>query len=187
MKKFTVILTLTIGIIIVIVYLFIQKSPQKKELSYDMGNIVLKSSAFKNNDLIPTKYTCDGENVNPLIEILNMPAEAKSLALIMDDPDATGGVTWDHWLMWNIDPKTHYIPEDSVPAGAILGKTSFGKTGYGGPCPPKGSKPHRYMFKIYALDTLLDLAEGAAKSELLKSMEDHILDEGLIIGLYGRR
>lgn len=151
-----------------------------------MGKIVLKSSAFKNNEFIPAKYTCEGENINPLIEILNAPSETKSLVLIMDDPDAPAG-TWDHWIMWNIDPKTHYIPEDSVPQGAVLGTTSFGRTGYGGPCPPKGDKPHRYMFKVYALDALLDLPEGASKSELLSAMEGHVIDEGLLVGLYGRK
>lgn len=152
-----------------------------------MGNIVVKSSAFKNNGSIPAKYTCDGDNVNPFIEILNAPPETKSIALIMDDPDATGGVTWVHWLLWNMEPKTHYIPEDNVPGNALLGKTSFGKVSYGGPCPPKGSKPHRYMFKVYVLDILLDLDEGATKEELLKMMENHILDEGLLVGLYGRK
>lgn len=152
-----------------------------------MGNLVIKSSAFKNNGLIPEKHTCDGENVNPFIEILNAPAETKSLVLIMDDPDATGGVTWVHWLLWNMESKTHYIPEDNVPGNALLGTTSFEKIGYGGPCPPRGNKPHRYMFKVYALDVELDLNEGAFKEELLKAMEGHVLDEGLITGLYGRK
>lgn len=108
------------------------------------------------------------------------------MVLIMDDPDAPAG-TWDHWIMWNIEPKTHYIEEGSLPAGAVLGTTSFGRTGYGGPCPPRGDKPHRYMFKAYALDNVLDLDEGVSKSELLKAMEGHVLDEGLLIGLYARK
>jgi len=152
-----------------------------------MGTLTIKSSAFKNNETIPRKYTCDGENVNPLIEILGVPKEAKSLALIMDDPDATGGVTWTHWLVWNIDPQTTYIEEDTLPPGAIEGKTSFGKTGYGGPCPPRGSKPHRYMFKVYALDITLGLMEGEGKTELMKAMEGHVLAEGTLTGLYQRK
>ena len=152
-----------------------------------MGNLVIKSSAFKNNDFIPTRHTCDGDNVNPFIEILNAPAETKSIALIMDDPDATGGVTWVHWLLWNMEPKTHYIPEDNVPGNAVLGTTSFGKIKYGGPCPPRGSEPHRYMFKVYALDSVLDLAEGALKEDLEKAMEGHVLDDGVLIGLYQRK
>ncbi len=163
-----------------------REQPQKTSTK-TMGTLTIKSSAFKNNETIPAKYTCDGENVNPLLEILNVPKEAKSLALIMDDPDATGGVTWDHWLVWNIDPQTNYIEEDNLPQGAIEGKTSFGKTGYGGPCPPKGSKPHRYMFKVYALDIRLGLMEGEGKTELTKAMEGHVLAEGLLIGLYSRK
>ncbi|KKU93978.1 MAG: PEBP family protein [Candidatus Jorgensenbacteria bacterium GW2011_GWA1_48_13] len=152
-----------------------------------MGTLTIKSSAFKNNDPIPAKYTCDGDNVNPLIEILNVPKEAKSLALVMDDPDATGGVTWDHWLVWNINPQTNYIEEDNLPQGAIEGKTSFGKSSYGGPCPPRGSKQHRYMFKVYALNIMLGLMEGEGKTELTKAMEGHVLAEGTLIGLYQRK
>jgi len=174
--------------IIALLYFVLKRSPDVEDVEIEsMGNLVIKSSAFKNNDFIPARHTCDGDNVNPFIEILNAPAGTKSIALIMDDPDATGGVTWDHWILWNMEPKTHYIPEDSIPGNAILGTTSFGKTGYGGPCPPKGSKPHRYMFKVYALDSVLALNEGASKSELLKAMEGHVLDDGLLIGLYGRK
>jgi len=151
------------------------------------NKLEIKSSVFKNNGFIPPRYTCDGENINPLLEIKNVPEGTKSLVLIMDDPDATGGVTWDHWLLFNVDPKTHYIAEDSVPAGALQGKNSWGRINYGGPCPPRGSKPHRYMFKIYALDILLDLPEGASKQEIEKAMKDHILDEAVLIGLYQRQ
>ncbi|MCP6719801.1 MAG: YbhB/YbcL family Raf kinase inhibitor-like protein [Patescibacteria group bacterium] len=151
-----------------------------------MGNLLLKSSAFKNNGLIPAKYTCDGEDVNPLIEILNVPEGAKSTVLIMDDPDAPAG-TWDHWILWNIDPKTHYIPEDSVPGSALQGKTSFSREGYGGPCPPKGDKAHRYMFRVFALDVMLDIPEGSPKTEVLKAMEGHVLDKTVFTGLYQRK
>lgn len=146
----------------------------------------IKSSAFKNNENIPSKYTCDGEDINPLLEILGVPEEAKSLVLIVDDPDAPGGI-WNHWTLWNIDPRTQYIYEDSVPGNALEGKTSFGRVGWGGPCPPKGDKPHRYIFTVYALDTELDLPKGAEKEELEEAMKGHIIDKASIIGLYGRK
>lgn len=146
----------------------------------------IKSSAFKNNENIPSKYTCDGEDINPLLEILGVPEEAKSLVLIVDDPDAPGGI-WNHWTLWNIDPRTQYIYEDSVPGNALEGKTSFGRVGWGGPCPPKGDKPHRYIFTVYALDTELNLPEGAEKEELEEAMKGHIIDKASIIGLYGRK
>lgn len=151
-----------------------------------MANFELKSSAFRNNEPIPGRYTCDGEDVNPLLEIKNAPENAKSLVLIVDDPDATGGVTWDHWLLFNIDPRTQYIAEGSVPSGALQGKNSWGRANYGGPCPPRGAKTHRYMFKLYALDTQLDLPEGASKQEIEKAMEGHIIDRATLIGLYQR-
>lgn len=147
----------------------------------------MESPEFKNNGLIPKKFTCDGENINPKLEFQNIPEETKSLVLIMDDPDATGGITWDHWLIWNIDPKRKYIEEDEIPKDAVLGSTSFGEIKYGGPCPPKGNNPHRYMFKLYALDTKLNLSRGALKSQLENAMEGHILDQTVLIGLYGRK
>lgn len=150
------------------------------------NKLTIKSSAFKDGDFIPSRFTGDGENINPLLEIKNVPEGTKSLALIMDDPDATGGVTWIHWVLWNIHPKTQYIAEDSVPEGAVVGVNSWGKNEYGGPYPPKGSKPHRYMFKLFALDTTLDLSPDAPLSQLEKAMEGHILDKALLVGLYKR-
>ena len=146
----------------------------------------LKTTAFKNNEVISSKYTCDGDDVNPLIEIVNIPEGTGSLVLIIDDPDAPNG-TWDHWILWNIHPKTHYIPEDSVPAGAKIGKTSFKKPGYGGPCPPIGDKPHRYFFKAYALDVMLELPEDAGKKELEEAMKGHTLDKAELVGMYQRK
>ena len=105
------------------------------------GGLILKSSAFRHGDPIPAKHTCDGDNVNPLLEIRNIPAGAKSLAVAMDDPDATRGQVWDHWVVWNIDPKTQYVSEDNVPFGAVLGKNSAGQLKYYGPC-PAGAKRH---------------------------------------------
>ncbi len=151
-----------------------------------MNKFELKCSAFKNNEFIPSFFTCDGQDVNPLLEIKNPPENTKSFVLIVDDPDATGGKTWDHWLLFNIPPKTQYINQNSVPIGALQGKNSWGKIKYGGPCPPKGSRPHRYFFKLYALDTMLDLEEGATKEEIEKAMADHIIEETFLIGLYVR-
>lgn len=152
-----------------------------------MGNLVLKSSSFKPGEAIPPKYTCDGDDVNPMLEIRNVPAEAKSLVLIVDDPDATRGTPWDHWVVWNIAPNTQYISEDNVPQGAVVGTTSFGRQKYGGPCPPAGSKPHHYMFKLYALDILLDLPASSVKTDVEKMMEGHILDQTTLIGLYAHK
>ncbi len=150
-----------------------------------MGTLVLKSAVFKEGGTIPEKYTCDGENINPLIEIVGTPENTKSMVLIVDDPDAPAG-TWDHWIMWNIDPKTSYIHEDSIPAGAVQGNTSFGKPRYGGPCPPKGDKPHRYVFKLYTLDAMLDLPETATRQELEQAMKGHILAQTTLTGKYKR-
>lgn len=175
--KNAIIITVIIIVVAVILFFF---------SSNFMSNFQLKSAAFKPNELIPAKFTCDGENINPLLEIKGVPENAKSLVLIMDDPDATRGQTWDHWLVFNIDPKTQYIEENNVPAGAIQGNNSWPKTEYGGPCPPKGSRPHRYMFKLYALDTMLDLEDGVTKDNLEKAMTGHILEQAVLIGLYQR-
>lgn len=143
----------------------------------------LKSLAFKNNDNIPKKYTCDGENINPPLEISNIPEGAKSLALICDDPDAPGG-DWVHWLVWNIDPSVAFIGENELPRGVMQGKTDFGTSKYGGPCPPSGT--HRYQFKLYALDTILNLPQESVKSELESAMNNHFIERCTLIGLYKR-
>lgn len=141
----------------------------------------ITSPAFRQGDPIPVKYTCDGENVNPGLIIKNVPEDSKSLALIMEDPDAPGG-TFDHWITWNIKPWIDEIKENSVPG--IQGVNSFDNPGYGGPCPP--DREHRYYFRIFALDSMLDLYEGADKSELLRAMKGHILAEGSLMGRYER-
>jgi hypothetical protein len=144
----------------------------------------LTSSAFQQNELIPVRYTCDGEDVSPPLAISDVPEGAKSLALIVDDPDAPAG-DFVHWLLWSIAPSVREILAASVPEGAVQGTTDFGDQRYGGPCPPSGT--HRYFFKLYALDTAeLGFAEGARKPELLKVMEGHILAETELIGLYIR-
>lgn len=141
----------------------------------------LTSSAFENQKSIPAKYTCNGENVNPPLQFSGIPEKAKSLALIMDDPDAPNG-TWVHWLLWNINPQTQEVAENSFPAEGVQGITSFGKAGYGGPCPPSGI--HRYFFKLYALDAALNLPANAKKEDLEKAIQGHIVEQAQLIGLY---
>ncbi len=144
----------------------------------------IKSPAFKNKQSVPAKYTCDGENISPPLEISGVPEQAKSLVLISDDPDAPAG-TWVHWIIWNINPDIKQIPENSTPSGAVEGITSFEKSGYGGPCPPSGS--HRYFFKLYALDTKLDLNSSAKIKDLQTAIKKHILDKAELIGSYQRK
>jgi Raf kinase inhibitor-like YbhB/YbcL family protein len=139
----------------------------------------ITSPEFGHNQLIPKKFTCQGEDINPALVIEGVPGDAKSLALIVDDPDAPMG-TWVHWLIFDIPVTTTRIEENSVPGK--LGRNDFRRENYGGPCPPSGT--HRYFFKIYALDTLLNLEEGIKKSALEKAMQGHILDKAELIGLY---
>lgn len=144
----------------------------------------LTSPAFGNNLPIPSKYTCDGEDINPPLEISEVPEGTQSLVLIMDDPDAPVGI-WDHWVVWNINPSIISIEENSVPEGAVQGMNSFGKQPYGGPCPPSGT--HHYHFKLYALDTKLELDPSSKKEDVEKAMEDHILEQAELVGLYQRQ
>jgi Raf kinase inhibitor-like YbhB/YbcL family protein len=144
----------------------------------------IESPAFENNQPIPSKYTCDGEDINPPLKISDVPENSKSLVLIVDDPDAPFG-TFTHWIVWNIDPKTSFVEENSVPDGAIVGVNDFGKNFYGGPCPPSGT--HHYHFKLYALDTTLNLDKNSKKKDLEKAMENHILEKAEIIGIYKRK
>jgi Raf kinase inhibitor-like YbhB/YbcL family protein len=141
-------------------------------------SLKIGSSAFSNKEDIPQKYTCEGENINPPITIENIPSGTKSITLIIDDPDAPHG-TFDHWIIWNIRP-TKMIVENTAPG--IEGKNSFGTTNYNGPCPPEGK--HRYFFKVYALDTLLNVNAGADKKAIEKAMEDRILAKGELVGHY---
>jgi hypothetical protein len=140
----------------------------------------LTSSEFLDNQQIPKKFTCQGEDVSPELKIAEVPDGVKSLALIMDDPDAPGG-TFVHWVVYNI-ALTGRIGEGAVPG--TQGMNDFGKQGYGGPCPPSGT--HRYVFKLYALDDNLDLPEGLSKEDLEKAMADHVLAQTELIGLYAK-
>jgi hypothetical protein len=143
----------------------------------------IKSLAFKNGEYIPSKYTCDGENINPPLEVIDIPQNAKTWVLIVDDPDAPSK-TWVHWLIWNIPVDNTSIQEGKPPENATYGTNDFSKPEYGGPCPPSGT--HRYFFKAYALDTKIDLKGGATKEQLLEEMEGHVIESTQLIGLYSR-
>lgn len=140
----------------------------------------ITSPEFEHNAMIPSQFTCDGEDINPPLIIEDIPPETKSLALIVDDPDAPMG-TWVHWVVYDI-PVTNQIQEDSIPGKQ--GMNDFRKKDYGGPCPPSGT--HRYFFKLYALDQELNLEEGLSKKDLEDAMEGHILAQAELIGLYKR-
>jgi Raf kinase inhibitor-like YbhB/YbcL family protein len=150
--------------------------------------IQLTSDAFSDGSMIPKRFTCDGEDLSPPLSWSGLPTETESLTLICDDPDAPVG-TWDHWVLFNIPALANGLPEN-VPAkatlddGGVHGNNSWGRLGYGGPCPPGGT--HRYFFKLYALDIALNLKTGATKSQVANAMEGHILDRGQLMGKYKR-
>jgi Raf kinase inhibitor-like YbhB/YbcL family protein len=148
-----------------------------------MATLKITSPVFQDNGYIPRQYTCDGKDVNPPLVIESVTAGTKSLAIIVDDPDAPAGI-WVHWVLWNIDPHTKDIKENVVPTGAIAGRNDFGRHQYGGPCPPSGT--HRYFFKVYALDTMLSISPNSTKADLEKAMKKHILAQGQVVGLYKR-
>lgn len=145
--------------------------------------MTISSPAFAPGNPIPSKYTCDGDNVNPPLLIADAPDDAESLVLIIHDPDAPAK-DWGHWLVWNINPRAKEIAEASIPTNSTEGMTDFGRPGYGGPCPPSGR--HNYHFKLYALDTTLDLDETATRAELEEAMMGHTLAEAELIGTYER-
>ena len=149
-----------------------------------MSHMKLQSSAFSNGGEIPRKHGYKRKNISPPLSISGVPSQAKSLAIIMDDPDAQkpAGKIWVHWLLWNVDPGTTRIPENTTPQDSVQGKTDFGESTYGGPAPPDGR--HTYIFKLYALDETLNLKEGAQKKKLEGAMKGHILDEAVLTGTY---
>jgi len=149
-----------------------------------MEKLTVSSAAFAEGAAIGAKYTCDGADVSPPLAIGITPAGTRSLALIMDDPDAPVG-TWVHWVAWNIPAQTKAIPENGLPADASQGRNGWNRNGYGGPCPPSGT--HRYFFKLYALDTTLTLPPSATKADLERAMQGHVLAAGQLMGTYKRR
>lgn len=164
----------------------ILKEPEK---GVKKMTIKITSSAFAQGGMIPSKYTADGQNISPPLKWEGVPDGTASIALISDDPDAPMG-TWVHWVMWNIPPDKKELPENippdqKLPDGSIQGITDFRRPGYGGPAPPSGT--HRYYFKIYVLNTKLDLPTNSTKAQLLRAMEGHILAEGELMGKYKRQ
>lgn len=153
-----------------------------------MEKIVVSTEAFKEGEAIPAEYTCDGKDVSPSLSWKGIPANAKSIALIMDDPDAPVG-TFVHWVLYNIPAGTQKLPggiprNQTLGDGSRQGITDFGRVGYGGPCPPRGT--HRYYFRIYALDTVLNLQPGASRKQLDDAMKGHVLAQGELMGKYTR-
>ena len=147
------------------------------------GRMKITSSAFQQGANIPSKFSCDGPNTSPPLQISDVPGEAKSVVLIVDDPDAPSGL-FTHWAVWNISPQTSTIAEGSTPKG-VHGTNDFGKSGYGGPCPPSGA--HRYYFNIFALDRELDLPVGAKRSQLDAAMKGHVIAQGELMGRYAKK
>lgn len=149
----------------------------------------IESSAFKNGSYIPTKYTCDGINVSPELRISEIPSNAKSIVLLMFDPDAPGGVFW-HWVFYGIKPDQAIIPENIVKNDytdyGINGLNSFGSIGYGGPCPPRGDKPHRYVFLVLALDIESSWSPRLSYRDVVDMIKGHVIAYGCIVGLYAR-
>ncbi len=144
-------------------------------------NLVVRSVAFADNGHIPSKYTCEGDNINPPLELSDIPPGTQSLALIMEDPDAPNG-DFTHWLLWNVPPTKH-IDENSNQG--VSGMNDFGRTGYGGPCPPSGA--HHYYFKVYALDCELSITSGENKTSLVEAMNGHILATGELVGRFKKK
>ncbi len=156
-------------------------------------NMIVTSPSFENDGYIPERFTCDGStaltasggDINPELDISGVPAETKSLALIVHDPDAPMAGGFTHWLVWNINPKTPVIKEESVPPGSLEGKNDSGKIGYIGPCPPSGV--HHYHFTIYALSAIIDLKSGSDKKSLESEINKHLIAQADLVGLYQRK
>lgn len=180
-----------VGVIVIlaVVYFVLDLSKPKNQVTtsqiYKTTSMKITSTAFNESEPIPQKYACDGESVNPPLEISDVPAGAKSLALIMHDPDApiSGGFT--HWVMFNIPANVVSIAENSEPAGAEIGKNGAGKNSYTGPCPPSGT--HRYYFYLYALNGKLNLGPDTDKTALEKAMEGKILAQAELMGTYAKK
>jgi Raf kinase inhibitor-like YbhB/YbcL family protein len=154
-------------------------------------NIQITSNAFQEGKTIPIKYTCDGNDRSPALSWSNTPEDAETLALICEDPDAPSG-TFVHWIIYNISPAVTGLPEglptaELLPDGAIQGQNDFKRIGYGGPCPPPGDNAHHYFFRLYALDTTIELPAGAGREEFARAIEGHILAGGFLMGTYQRK
>ncbi|MFJ5302375.1 YbhB/YbcL family Raf kinase inhibitor-like protein [Streptomyces sp. NPDC088350] len=147
--------------------------------------ITVTSTAFTENGTVPRRYTCDGEDVSPPLTFAGVPANAGDLVVLLDDPDAPHG-TFTHWLMWGVPPQDTRLKAGESPRGAIQGRNGFKKAGYGGPCPPKGAAPHRYVLSVYATDRRLTLAGDASPDDVRRALTGHTLASGTLTGRYGR-
>jgi Raf kinase inhibitor-like YbhB/YbcL family protein len=148
--------------------------------------MIITSSLFDDGGMIPRKFTCDGGDMNPELLVQNVPAEAQSLALILHDPDAPTPGGFAHWAVWNIDPRTSLIKEESIPSGSVEGTNDAGRVGYFGPCPPPNTVPHHYHFQLYALDAVLDLPDAAPAAALWAKIKEHSIATAELVGIYGR-
>ncbi|GHO85199.1 YbhB/YbcL family Raf kinase inhibitor-like protein [Dictyobacter formicarum] len=194
MKKVLLIIGVLVFVVVVIfITVSFAKSPILVTNTENHGNstiltknMKISSIAFGNNTRIPVKYTCNGQDINPPLQFVGVPQDAKSLVLIVDDPDAPMG-TWVHWVVYNIEPSVKQVNEKSVPQGGIEAKTSVGKPSYSGPCPPSGT--HRYFFKVYALDTTLvfERRDQVDKRLVEEKMKGHVIDQAEMIGLYSQQ
>jgi len=166
---------------------FQQQLPAEPEIILTPENLTMEisSPAFKDGKFIPLKYACDGENINPPLEIKNFPAGTESLVLIVDGPDEPAGIV-TRWIIWNISPEFNFIKEGGAPEGAVVGLNDMGDNSYAGPCPPPEST-HRYFFKLYALNSVLALENSAKKSDLEKAMEGKVIKRVQLMGLYARQ
>jgi hypothetical protein len=179
-------------LLLAVLLLACQRQAQPTVQGKEEGTMGLKvvSSAFQEGGMIPSDYTCDGKDISPPLAWSGAPAGTAAFALVCEDPDAPAGV-WVHWVVWNLPASVSELPtgvppaQKTLPNGGTQGTNDFRKIGYGGPCPPSGT--HRYQFRLYALDKVLDLKPGATKKELLKAMGGHILAEGQLMGHYKRR
>lgn len=150
--------------------------------------LTLSSGAFKSGDVIPMQYSCEGANVSPPLSWRGLPDGTQSLALILDDPDAPRGL-FTHWIIYNLPPDLDGLPEDAANhliSVASHGRNDFGQRSYGGPCPPRGDEPHRYFFRLYALDSQIELMSGAPRPQVLDAIRDHVLERAELTGIYSR-
>ncbi len=189
MKGFVITVTV-VGALVVLGLIFFQlnisqESDINRVIQQDFTKkLTIQTPAFPPNGTIARRYTCDGEDISPRLLLGNIPLNAESVALIVDDADVPGE-PWVHWLVWNINPSVSEIAENSIPLGAVEGVTSFGTAGYRGPCPPE-DELHNYTFKIYALDSALSLPASSVKEDLLRAMVGHTIEDGVATGSYKR-
>jgi len=179
-------------VILAMAWVFLRRSEGRRDIvdAETVPALTVTSSSFPNGGMIPARFTCDGEDVSPQLSISSPPTRTKSLTLIVDDPDAPAG-SFVHWVAFNLSPGLHDLPEGASARpetlqGGAQGRNDFDKNGYGGPCPP-GNKPHHYFFRIYALDTFLQLPEGSTRSVVAQAAKGHVVAEGKLVGLYTRR